>query len=47
VAAAELADDHRADVVAMTCVLATRIAEPDDEQVERRGAFASAPREAH
>ena len=31
----------------MTCVLATRIPEADHEEVERRGAVASTPRQAH
>ena len=43
VPARELVDDHPADVVPVPRVLAARIAEPDDEQVERRGAFAPAP----
>ena len=44
--ARQLVDDHVADVVAVARVLATRVAETDDQQVERRGAFAPAPREA-
>ena len=47
VPARELFDDHPADVVAVARVLASRIAETDDEQVERRGPFAPAPRQAH
>ena len=43
----ELLDDHVADVVAVARVLAARVAEPDDEQVERRGAFAPSPGQAH
>ena len=43
----ELVDDHVADVVAVPRVLAARVAEPDDEQVERRGAFAPSPGQAH
>jgi hypothetical protein len=35
VPARELVHDHRADVVAVAFVLAARIAQPDDEQVER------------
>jgi hypothetical protein len=31
----------------MARVFAAGIAETDDEQVERRGAFASSPRQAH
>src|SRR5439155_15798850 len=42
----ELLDNQPADVVAMARVLAAGIAEPDDEQIERRGAFASTPRKA-
>ena len=42
-----LVDHHPADVVAMAGVAAARIAEADDEQIERRGAFAPAPGEAH
>src|SRR5688500_9939263 len=37
VTACELVDGHPADVVAVLRVLATRVAETDDEQVERRG----------
>ena len=37
----ELFDDHEADVVAVTLVPPTRVPEPDDEQVERRGRLAS------
>ena len=37
----ELVDDHEADVVPVTRVLATGVAEPDDEQIQRRGRFAS------
>jgi hypothetical protein len=33
----ELVDDHPADVVAVLRVLAARVAETDDKQVERRG----------
>ena len=44
VPARELVDDHPADVVAVALVLAARVAEADDEQVERRGAFAPTPR---
>ena len=47
VPARELLDDHEADVVAVARVLAARVAEPDDEQVERRGAFAPSPGQAH
>ena len=47
VPARELLDDHEADVVAVARVLAPRVAEPDDEQVERRGAFAPSPGQAH
>jgi len=36
VAAGELVRDHRADVVTVALVLAARVAQPDDEQVERR-----------
>jgi hypothetical protein len=36
VAARELLDDEMADVVPVARVLAARVAEPDDEQVERR-----------
>ena len=46
-AARELVDDHEADVVAVPRVLAAGIAETDDEQVERRGAFAPFPGQAH
>jgi hypothetical protein len=42
----ELIDDHEADVVPVALVLAPRIAEADDQQVERRGAFAPTPRQA-
>jgi hypothetical protein len=35
VPARELVRNHRADVVAIALVLAARIAQPDDEQVER------------
>ena len=45
--AGELLDDHVADVVAVPCVLAAGVAEPDHEQVERRGAFAPSPGQAH
>ena len=38
--AGELVDDHEADVVAVMFVLAARVSETDDEQVERRGALA-------
>jgi hypothetical protein len=31
----------------MSRVIAARIAEPDDEEIERRGAFASTPRKSH
>src|SRR6266545_298484 len=41
----QLLDDHPADVVAVTFVCAPGIAEPHDEQVERRGAFAPTPRQ--
>src|SRR5581483_3023536 len=47
VAPGELVDDHVADVVAVARVLAARVAEPGDEQVERRGALASPPRRPH
>src|SRR5919197_2246327 len=47
VPARELVEHHPAGVVTVTRVLAARIAEADDEEVERRGAFASTPREAH
>ena len=40
VTARELVDDHPADVVPVTLVLAARVSEPDDEQVERRGRLA-------
>src|SRR5207302_4447856 len=47
VPAGELVRDHVADVVPVARVLAAGIAEADDEQVERRGAFAPPPRQAH
>ena len=47
VATGQLVDHHPADVVAMAGVAAARIAEADDKQIERRGAFAPAPGEAH
>ena len=47
VTARELVDDHPADVVPVPGVFAPGIAEADDEQIERRGAVASTPREAH
>ena len=37
----ELVEDHPADVVARRCVLAARVAETCDEQIERRGRLAS------
>jgi hypothetical protein len=43
----KLFDDHPAHVVAVPGVLAAGIPQPDDEQLERRGAIASTPREAH
>src|SRR5207253_4292928 len=43
----ELLDDHPADVVPVAGVFATRIAEADDEQLERRGPVASPPRQPH
>ena len=46
-AARELVDHHMADVVSVARVLAARIAETDDEQVERRRAFAPSPGQAH
>src|SRR5439155_12793858 len=45
--ARELFDDHPPDVVAVSGVLAAGIAEADDQQIERRGALASTPRQAH
>ena len=47
VAPCELVHDHVADVVSVVDVLAAGIAEADDQQVERRGAFAPAPGQAH
>ena len=47
VPARELVHDHVADVVAVALVLATRVAETDHQQVERRGTFAPTPRQAH
>jgi hypothetical protein len=47
VPARELVHDHPPGVVTVPCVLAARVPETDDEQVERRGAFASTPRETH
>src|SRR5205823_7301802 len=47
VAAGELVDDHLPDVVTVTDVLPPGIAEADDEQVERRGALAPPPGQAH
>src|SRR5581483_8405294 len=47
VAPRELVHDHVADVVPVPGVLAPRVAEADDEQVERRGAFAPAPGQPH
>ena len=38
VTAGELVDDHPADVVPVARVLATRVAETDDQEIERRGA---------
>ena len=46
VAPRELVDDHPAGVVARGCVLAARVAETGDEQVERRGVLAPTE-EAH
>ena len=40
VATREFIDDHEADVVAVALVAPTRVPEPDDEQVERRGGLA-------
>src|SRR5206468_11392842 len=47
VSARELVDDHLADVVAVARVLAARVAETDDEQVERGVAIAAAPGQPH
>src|SRR6185312_16265266 len=47
VAPRELLHDHVADVVAVACVLAPGVPEPDDEQVEGRRAFAPSPGQAH
>ena len=44
--ACELVDDHPAGVVAVAGVLAARVAQADDEEIERRGAFAPTE-EAH
>ena len=43
----ELVDDHPADVVPVARVLAARVAEADDEQVERRRGLLAALEEAH
>jgi hypothetical protein len=40
-ATGELIDDHEADVVTITLVSPTRVAEPNDEQIERRGRLAT------
>src|SRR5262245_1577184 len=47
VPARELLEHHPARVVAVAGVLTAGIAEADDEQVERRGAFAPTPRQTH
>src|SRR5262249_5146329 len=47
VPARELVEHHPARVVPVPRVLAAGVAETDDQQVERRGTVASAPREAH
>jgi hypothetical protein len=47
VATGQLVDHHPTNIVAMSGVAAARIAEADDEQIERRRAFAPAPGEAH
>jgi hypothetical protein len=47
VPARKLLDDHPADVVPVSRVLAPGIAETYDEQVERRGAFAPTPGKTH
>ena len=47
VPARELVEHHPPSVVTMPRVLAAGIAETDDEQIERRGAFASTPGQAH
>src|SRR4051812_35200243 len=47
VPAGELVHDQGADVVTGALVLAPGIAEADDEQIERRGAFAPAPGQTH
>ena len=44
--ASQLVDDHPAGVVTVARVLAARIAETDDEKIQRRGAFAPTE-EAH
>jgi hypothetical protein len=46
VPAGKLVDDHPAGVVPVAGVLATRVAEAHDEEIERRGAFAPTE-EAH
>jgi hypothetical protein len=46
VPACQLVDDHPAGVVPVARVLAARIAETDDEEIERRGALPST-KEAH
>src|SRR5438552_18086772 len=45
VATCQLVEDHPADVVPVAGVFASRVAKPDDEQIERRGALAPAPRQ--